>query len=175
MVVATTIHNRNREVRRALGSDQGHPVAIGDRLTTISLDRRTPARRGFVAGSTTDRHGESSATFNSIVPQSGSNDEVQVISHGKELPFSDENRTWQLRFQCFEEYAVVNWHFNFASLVRIATDRGNRRRASLAAQRRGATGSSPHFVPLDYTLGGTMKRVHIGDILDHQDSITFPQ
>lgn len=140
--------------------------------TLAPLAHATTADQG--AESTSDRNNPASTTPNSIAPQNGQDEEIQAISCGEEVPFSDENGTWQLRFQCFEEYGVVNWHFNFAPSVRSiaaswATEDGLRWWRNGAEQPKG----SPHFVPLDYTLHGTMSRVHVGDVLDYQDYITF--
>ena len=58
-----------------------------------------------------------SAFSSTSAPQKLDN-EVETIACGQEIPYSDENGTWQLRFQCLEEYGVVNWHFNFSPSVR---------------------------------------------------------
>jgi hypothetical protein len=99
---------------------------------------------------------------------------VETIACGQEKSFSDENGTWQLRLQCLATYGVINWHFNFSPTVRAiavswATEDGLRWWRNGAEQPKGA----PHFVPVDYTLHGTMKEVHVGDIIDYQDHITF--
>jgi hypothetical protein len=141
--------------------------------TLMPVAHATAATQG--ARPTDNKHDQPRTASNSTAPESGSNEDIQAISYGEEIPFSDENGTWQLRFQCFEEYGVVNWHFNFAPSVRSiaagwATEDGLRWWRNGAEQPKG----SPHFVPLDYTLHGTMSRVHVGDILDYQDYITFP-
>jgi hypothetical protein len=142
-------------------------------LTPAPMTPSTAAAQG--ARPTSNKHEQISVTSNSTTPESGSGEEIQTISCGQEVPFSDENGTWQLRFQCLEGYGVVNWHFNFAPSVRSiaagwATEDGLRWWRNSAEQPKG----SPHFIPLDYTLHGTMSRVHVGDILDYQDYITFP-
>ncbi|WP_219419598.1 hypothetical protein [Pseudonocardia nigra] len=48
----------------------------------------------------------------------GSEWEIQTIGCGDEIPFSDANGTWQLRFQCFPTYGVVNWHYNLSPRMR---------------------------------------------------------
>jgi hypothetical protein len=140
--------------------------------TLTPVAHATTANHG--AGSIIDRNSPARTTSNSTAAHSGLDEEIQAISCGEEVPFSDENGTWQLRFQCFEEHGVVNLHFNFAPSVRSiaaswATEDGLRWWRNGAEQPKG----SPHFVPLDYTLHGTMSRVHVGDVLDYQDYITF--
>lgn len=141
---------------------------------TVNLPPSVAHATGRATESATDMHGEPSAILSNSAPHRGSNEDIQAISCGQEVPFSDENGTWQLRFQCLEGYGVVNWHFNFSSSARAiaaswATEDGLRWWRNGAEQPKG----SPHVVPVDYTLHGTMSRVHVGDILDYQDHITF--
>jgi hypothetical protein len=112
--------------------------------------------------------------FGSDTEPQRSGTSIQTIRCGQELPFSDANGTWQLRFQCFRDYGAVNWHFTFAPGLRTiaaswADEDGLRWWRNGAEQPK----NSPHVVPLDYTLHGTMSRVYVGDILDYQDYITF--
>lgn len=105
---------------------------------------------------------------------SGQVEHVQTISCGEERMFSDENGRWQLRFQCFPEYGVINWHFNFSPKVQaIAASWVNE--DGLRWWRNGSEQpkNAPHVVPVDYTLHGTLSRVFVGDVIDYQDHITF--
>jgi hypothetical protein len=99
---------------------------------------------------------------------------VETLSCGEEKAFSDTNGSWQLRFQCFPTYGVVNWHFNFASTLRgIAASWGSEDGLRWWRNSIEQPKGSPHLVPLDYTLHGTMSRVFVGDEIDYQDYITF--
>lgn len=97
-----------------------------------------------------------------------------TIGCGDEVAYSDSNGRWQLRFQCFPAYGVINWDYTLS-----------RKNRSIAASWVSEDGlrwwrnggrqpkNSPHFAPPDYRFHGTMARVFVGDIIDYQDYLTF--
>lgn len=129
---------------------------------------------GLTSAGPRDHFTATDATGQRELTRPGRTEDVQTIACGQERAFSDENGRWQLRFQCLPEYGVINWHFNFLSKVQSiatswATEDGLRWWRNGAEQPKNA----PHFVPVDYTLHGTLSRVFVGDVIDYQDYITF--
>lgn len=97
------------------------------------------------------------------------------LTCGKHLDRSDSNGSWTLQYQCFPEYAVLNWGYrlsaqNQASVVGTVNERG------LSWWRNGAKQpqNAPHpAFPANYLFHGTMKKVWNGDTIDYQDYLTW--
>lgn len=100
---------------------------------------------------------------------------VERLRCQQDLTRSDKNGTWGLRYACFPQYAVLNWHYRLSPAVQ-ATVVGLVDEQGLSWWRNGVRqprNSDHPGEPADYLFHGTMKKVWNGDVVDYQDYISW--
>lgn len=104
----------------------------------------------------------------------GDNPPGEPLACGQEINRTDENGTFNLRFQCLPDRGLVDWGFQMSpSLRAIITGPVTEQGLMWWQNGRPASQNSPHVEPADYIFHGRLNPVFVGDDIDYQDLFTF--